>query len=193
MAKDKKTKDLQVEEKDNKATNNDTQDFSKRTTQLIALTALILAICATFASLYSGGNSSKGILAQNQASDGWSYYQAKSIKETMYRMKIEELEIDPPDNVDPAKLNELKENYKQTADRYDEEQEEIRKATAQKEADRDHFLALNKGFAGSVTYLQIAIMLTSLCGLLKQIYFWYAGMAVGAYGIFNFIQTMMTV
>ena len=58
-----------------------TKDFSKRTNQLIALTALVLAICATFASLYAGANASKGILAQSQASDGWAYYQAKSIKE----------------------------------------------------------------------------------------------------------------
>ena len=168
-------------------------DFPKRTNQLIALTALILAICATFASLYAGANASKGILAQSQASDGWAYYQAKSIKETMYRMKIEELETDPPNNVDPMQLEVLKQKYQQTAERYDAEQLEIRKAANLKEADRDHFLELNRGFAGALTYLQIAILLVSLCGLMKQIYFWYAGMAIGAYGIFNFVQAMMMV
>ena len=177
----KKTKNIEIDETKAPA------DFPKRTNQLIALTALILAICATFASLYAGANASKGILAQSQASDGWAYYQAKSIKETMYRMKIEELETDPPNNVDPMQL------YQQTADRYDDEQAEIRKAANLKEADRDHFLELNKGFAGALTYLQIAILLVSLCGLMKQIYFWYAGMAIGAYGIFNFVQAMMMV
>ena len=168
-------------------------DFSKRTNQLIALTALVLAICATFASLYAGANASKGILAQSQASDGWAYYQAKSIKETMYQMQLEELETDPPDNVDPMKLEVLKQKYRQTIDRYNAEQLDIRKNTNLKEADRDHFLELNRGFAGALTYLQIAILLTSLAGLMKQIYFWYAGMAVGAFGIFNFVQTMMMV
>ena len=49
------------------------EGFSKRTTQLIALTALFLAICATFSSLKAGAFASKGILAQNQASDGWAH------------------------------------------------------------------------------------------------------------------------
>lgn len=177
----------------NKKNSEDTKDFSKRTNQFIALTALVLAICATFSSLYAGANASKGILAQSQASDGWAYYQAKSIKEEIYKMQLEELEVDPPSNVDPEKLNVLKQKYQQTIDRYNTEQVDIRKDANQKEEDRDHFLALNKGFAGALTYLQIAIMLVSLAGLLKQIYFWYAGIAVGAFGIFNFVMTMTTV
>ncbi len=169
------------------------KEFSKRTNQFIALTALILAICATFASLYAGANASKGILAQSQASDGWAYYQAKSIKQTLYESELAMLEIDPPSNADPAKLDALKKNYSDNIARYEREQEEIRTNATAKEADRDHFLALNKGFAGALTYLQIAILLVSLAGLVKQIYFWYIGMAVGAFGIFNFVTTMMTV
>ena len=169
------------------------KDFSKRTNQLIALTALILAICATFASLYAGANASKGILAQSQASDGWAYYQAKSIKQSMYKMQLEALETDPPDNVDPTKLIILREKYQQTIDRYEAEQLDIKKEANKKEADRDHFLELNKSFAGALTYLQIAILLTSLAGLMKQIYFWYAGIAIGAFGIYNFVAAMMMV
>lgn len=178
---------------DEKKDTEETKEFSKKTTQLIALTALILAICATFASLYAGGNASKGILAQSQASDGWSYYQAKSIKQSMYKMQLEALEVDPPADLDPTRLNVLKEKYQQTIDRYENEQLEIKKEANQKEAARDHFLALNRGFAGALTYLQIAILLTSLAGLMKQIYFWYAGIAVGAFGIFNFVMTMAMV
>ena len=169
------------------------REFSKRTNQLIALTALILAICATFASLYAGANASKGILAQNQASDGWAYYQAKSIKQTLYESQLEMLEIDPPSNPDPAKLEALKKAYTDTIERYDKEQDEIKANTQAKEKDRDHFLELNKAFAGSLTYLQIAILLTSLAGLMKQLGFWYAGMAIGAFGVFNFVQAMMLV
>lgn len=169
------------------------KDFSKKTNQLIALTALVLAICATFASLYAGANASKGILAQSQASDGWAYYQAKSIKQSMYKMQLEALEIDPTDNLDPTRLTVLKQKYQQTIDRYEDEQGEIRKAANRKEADRDHYLELNRGFAGSLTYLQIAILMTSLAGLMKQIGFWYAGMAIGAFGVYNFVVTMMMV
>ncbi|MBR1646616.1 MAG: DUF4337 domain-containing protein [Selenomonadaceae bacterium] len=165
------------------------QDFPKRTNQLIALTALILAICATFSSLYAGANASKGILSQNKASDSWAYYQAKSMKETMYRIQLDALEIDPPANTNVA---ELKAKYKSEIERYDAEEEEIKATAIGHEADRDKFLALNRGFAGALTYLQIAILLTSLAGLMKQIGFWYAGIALGAFGVFNFLTTMST-
>ncbi len=168
-----------------------TQDFSKRTNQLISLTTLVLAICATFSSLYAGAYSSKAILAQSQASDNWAYYQAKSLKETFYKMKIEELEIDPPPYADAIKLTVLKQTYQQTADRYEEEQMEIRKKANLKEAERDHFLELNSGFAGAMTYLQIAILMVSLSGLMKQIHLWYASMAIGAFGVFKFAQAML--
>ena len=181
MAEDKKTD----EKKDN--------DFSKRTNQLIALTALILAICATFASLYAGANASKGILAQSQASDGWAYYQAKSIKQSIYESQLDMLELDPPANSDPTKFEALKKAYTDTVDRYEKEQGEIKAEAQAKEKDRDHFLALNKGFANALTYLQIAILLTSLAGLMKQLVFWYAGIVIGAFGVFNFVTTMMTV
>lgn len=178
---------------DKKIDENKDKDFSKRTNQLIALTALVLAICATFASLYAGANASKGILAQNQVSDGWAYYQAKGTRKTIYSSQLEILEIDPPANPDPAKLEELKKDYMETIERYDKERDDIKADTQAKEKERDHFLELNKGFAGSLTYLQIAILLVSLAGLMKQIYFWYAGIAIGAFGVFNFVQAMMMV
>lgn len=48
--------------------------LSDRQTKLVALTALLLAICATFSSLKAGGLSNAAILAQSQASDQWAYY-----------------------------------------------------------------------------------------------------------------------
>ena len=173
------------------AEDNNEKDFPKRINQLIALTALVLAICATFASLYAGANASKGILSQNKATDGWSYYQSKSLKENTYQVQLDQLELAPPANADPVKLAELKKTYQDTINRYNEEQEQISAEAKQHEADRDHFLALNKGFAGALTYLQIAILLTSLAGLMKQKYFWYAGMLIGVFGIYNFVATMM--
>ena len=166
------------------------QDFPKRTNQLIALTALILAICATFSSLYAGANASKGILSQNKATDSWAYYQAKSMKETMYRIQLDVLKLNPP--TDGQNVEALKAKWQSEIERYDKEETEIKDAAIAHEADRDKFLALNRGFAGALTFLQIAILLTSLAGLMKQIFFWYAGIAIGAFGIFNFATTMST-
>lgn len=168
------------------------EGFSKRVTQLIALTALILAITATFSSLKAGAFASKGILAQNQASDGWAYYQAKSLKENTYQVQLDELEMGVV-GVDPQRVEELKAKYREKIERYAAEQKEISAMSKEKEAERDHFLELNRGFAGALTYLQIAILLVSLAALVKQIYFWYIGMAVGLFGIYNFVAAMMMV
>ncbi|MCR5030695.1 MAG: DUF4337 domain-containing protein [Selenomonadaceae bacterium] len=166
------------------------KEFSKRTTQLIALSALVLAICATFSSLKAGAFSSKAILAQNAASNGWAYYQAKSLKENTYKVQIDHMKLAAA-TLDPEETPKLMEKYQKTVDRYKAEEKEIMADARAAEERRDKSLELNKGFAGALTFLQIAILLTSLAALVKQIWFWYAGLAVGAVGIFNFVTMMM--
>ena len=58
---------------------------------LLALTTVILAVCATLATFKGGGFSTRSVLRQNQASDQWAYYQAKSIKGNLYEMDREHL------------------------------------------------------------------------------------------------------
>ena len=178
-----------MEEKDMKQ--GDKKDLSKRTTQLIALTALILAVCATFSSLKAGGFSSKAILAQNQASDGWAYYQAKSLKENTYKVQIDQMKINPA--LDAEQKAAMMEKYQQTVDRYASEEKEISDQAKAAEASRDKFLVLYASFAGALTYLQIAILLASLAALVKQIYFWYISLGVGAVGVYFFLSTLLQV
>ncbi len=49
-----------------------------------AVTAAILAVLAALGSLLSGHAANEAILLQSQASDQWSYFQAKSIKSHLY-------------------------------------------------------------------------------------------------------------
>ena len=168
------------------------EGFSKRTTQLIALTALFLAICETFSSLKAGAFASKGILAQNQASDGWAHYQAKSLKQNTYQVQLDELEL-RTETADTEKFATLKKKYQERIDRYEAEQKEISAEAKEKEAQRDHFLELNRSFAGAVTLLQIAILLVSLAALVKQRPFWYIGMVIGVFGVYQFITSLMMV
>ena len=72
---------------------DDEKNFSDRQTKLVALTALLLAICATFSSLKAGGLTNAAILAQSQASDQWAYYQAKSLKENTYKVQIDQIKL----------------------------------------------------------------------------------------------------
>jgi Domain of unknown function (DUF4337) len=50
----------------------------------LALTTVILAVCATLSTFKGGGFSTRSVLSQTQASDQWAFYQAKSIKGYLY-------------------------------------------------------------------------------------------------------------
>ena len=180
-----------MEEKETPKEEKREKEFSKRTTQLIALTALILAVCATFSSLKAGGFSSRAILAQNQASDGWAYYQAKSLKQNTYKVQIDHMKMNP--SLDAEQKAKLIDKYQKTVDRYEEEQKEISEKAKASETARDRFLVFYGSFAGALTYLQIAILLSSLAALVKQIYFWYVSIGVGAVGIYFFVSTLLQI
>ena len=177
---------------DEKKTPNDENaehGFSRRVTQLIALSALFLAICATFATLKAGSYGNKAILAQNQASDGWAYYQSKSLKENTYKVQIDHMKMNS--SLDEAQKAKLIEKYQETVNRYKAEEKEISEKAKASEALRDRSLNLQVRFADALTYLQISILLVSLAALVKQIYFWYIGLCIGSVGVVCFISTLM--
>jgi len=150
-----------------KKKDNGEKKLSDRQTKLVALTALLLAICATFSSLKAGGLSNAAILAQSQASDQWAYYQAKSLKENTYKVQMDAIKLHKG-QFDTAQAEKIAAGYQ-----------------------RDRSLELRKGFSSGLTYLQIAILLASLTALVKQIMFWYASIVVGVIGAYYFFSTMM--
>ena len=63
----------------------------------LALTTVILAVCATMATFKGGGYSTRSIISQAQASDQWAYYQAKSVKANLYDISRDQLELQAKD------------------------------------------------------------------------------------------------
>ena len=59
---------------------------------LLALTTVILAVCATLATFKGGSHSTRAVLSQSLASDQWAYYQAKSIKGNLYELEARRYE-----------------------------------------------------------------------------------------------------
>src|SRR5689334_7659677 len=54
----------------------------------VALSTAILAVLASIAGLLSGKHANEAMMAQIEASDQWSYYQAKSIKAAVLDAKM---------------------------------------------------------------------------------------------------------
>src|ERR1700758_2558948 len=79
----------------------------------VALSTAILAVLAAIASLLSGQHANEAMMDQIEASDQWSYYQAKSIKTSVLDAKMSL--TGAPNESDQSKR-----------DRYEKEQEEIK-------------------------------------------------------------------
>ena len=157
---------------------------------LLALTTVILAVCATLATFKGGGYSTKTVLNQAMASDQWAYYQAKGIKGNLYEVEAlrlkRELELAPKASV-PLLEKSLADVEKKVVKYEGEKAEIFKKATAFEEAKAD---AQRHGapFGLAVIFLQIAILLSSIAALMKKQPVYWAGLAVGIVGVVYFID-----
>lgn len=158
----------------------------------LALSTVILAVCATLSTFKGGGFSTRAVMSQSQASDQWAYYQAKSIKSYMYQMQMEKLELEQPALAKTAAASVAETyqakiaDYKKKIEKYEKEKAEIQQEAKSLEAIRDDAQRHSKTFGMAVIFLQIAILLSSIAGLLKKKPVWYVGLAAGAGGLVFF-------
>jgi len=156
----------------------------------LALTTVIFAVCATLSTLKGGGYGSKAVMSQAQASDQWSYYQAKSIKGYLYELQRDKLELELKTGARSAagEYRKKVQFYQDEIDRYKEEKEAIKKKAETLEASRDDAQKHSGAFGLAAMFLQIAILLSSIAALMKQKYFWFLGLAAGAFGLVYFFD-----
>jgi hypothetical protein len=160
----------------------------------LALTTVILAVCATLATFKGGGYSTRSVMTQTQASDQWAFYQAKSIKGYLYEMQKDKLELEltalgakAPQAVRDEYAKRI-DGYGKKIAKYEEDKAQIQKAAKQFESTRDDAQKHSQGFGIAVIFLQIAILLSSIAALIKKKLVWLLGLAVGAVGIFYFVN-----
>ena len=136
-------------------------------TRRVALTTAIFAVILAFSSL--GGNNAmkEMILAQQQASDQWAYYQAKAGREHFYRGQKMRLELDllEKETLKP----EIRQRYatllKEMAtqeERYGKERKDIEKEARKLEHERDIARGKDPYFDFSEVLLQIAIVMATV-------------------------------
>src|SRR5947208_2490265 len=97
----------------------------------LSFSTALIAVLAAVAALESGSYSNEALLQKNEAllaqakaSDQWSYYQAKSVKATVYATQAESSKSSNPDFAKKAQAE---------ADRYALEEQEIRKTATELE------------------------------------------------------------
>jgi hypothetical protein len=160
----------------------------------LALTTVILAVCATLSTFKGGSFSTRSVLSQTQAANQWAYYQAKGIKSYLYEIQKEKLELELVEHQeDTASASPMVESQKKTiaayADRiskYNAEKAAIEKEAKRLEAIRDEAQKHSQVFGIAVIFLQIAILLSSVAALMKKKLVWYLGILMGVIGIVYF-------
>ncbi len=158
----------------------------------LALTTVILAVCATLSTFKGGNFSTLAVMSQSRASDQWSYYQAKSIKGYVYEIQKEKLELELK-GMGPRASKSLAEGYEKKIDeyakktkKYDGERAKIDNDARELERIRDDAQKHSRAFGMAVIFLQIAILLSSIAALMKKKLLWLLGCLVGIFGIVYF-------
>lgn len=163
----------------------------------LALSTVILAVCATLSTFKGGGFSTRSVMSQSQASDQWAYFQAKGIKGYLYELQREKIELElkaAGPKAQKALIEEYEgkiESYSKKIKKYDEEKKEIEKKARELEAVRDEAQKHSQAFGMAVIFLQIAILLSSIAALLKKKPVWVLGVLIGIVGIVYFVNGFM--
>src|SRR5437660_10974834 len=110
----------------------------------VALSTAILAVLAAIAGLLSGRYVNEAMMNQIEASDQWSYYQAKSIKAAVLDAKTSL--SGAPDGADQSKRA-----------RYEKEQEEIKSEAERKRAAAKSYFHKHEVFSRGVTMFQMQL------------------------------------
>ena len=164
----------------------------------LALTTVILAVCATLSTFKGGSFSTRSVLSQTQAANQWAYYQAKGIKTYLYEIQKErlELELEEGNGLSSSAVVSHTKKIASYADRiakYNAEKASIEKEARRLEAIRDDAQRHARVFSIAVIFLQIAILLSSVAALMKKKLVWYLGILTGTIGIVYFANGFLLV
>jgi len=156
--------------------------FSRRVALVTAVYAVVLAIAGL------GGKYAmkEMLLAQQQSSDQWAFYQAKVIREHQYRAQKLMLEVQLAEPIGlaaaaRARLEALAKKFGEEEKRYNAEKKDIEREAKKLEHERDLYRTRDPYFDYAEVLLQIAVVCASVAILAgSTAMFWFSmAMALG--------------
>jgi Domain of unknown function (DUF4337) len=157
---------------------------SRRWTDLAARTTAVLAVLAAIASGQYAESFSRTILAQTEASDAWSYYQAKSIKKYLAQGQ-QELAVALSDGRPAAggRLGDLGRDAAERVKRYDEELADIKAKADALEARKRRHERRGARFQGAFIALQAGVVLSTVAASSRRKELWVGALLCGVAGL----------
>ncbi|MGZ3418285.1 MAG: DUF4337 domain-containing protein [Polyangiales bacterium] len=139
----------------------------------VALSSALIAVLAALSALLAGHYANEAMLEQMKASDGWAYFQAKSIKANVLQTKVDLL---------TALGKEVSAKDAEKIAEYGKEQKEIEEHAKHEEHASEGHMQRHSVLARAVTVFQIAIALSAIAVLTKKKQVWYGSMLLGVAG-----------
>src|SRR6266852_7501522 len=149
-----------------------------------ARTTAVLAVMAAVSSGQYASQFSHTILAQAEASDQWSYYQAKSIKRHLVQAQVElltALALTQP--AAAAELSKLQANDAAAVKKYEQELAEAKVKAEKIEADKRLHEKQGNWFQGAFIVLQAGVVLCTIASSSKRKELWAVAIALGVLGL----------
>jgi hypothetical protein len=151
---------------------------------LVSITIAVLAVVAavassleTFESASAIISANKAVLAQDQATDQWAFYEAKSIKKNLYALAADQAGPKAADYGKKAKDEGAGQDLAQAeAKRLESAREDALKDSERHEG-RHHRLTIG------ATVLEMGIALSTIAIVTKRRWPWMIALALGAVGI----------
>lgn len=160
----------------------------KTFTKRVALTTAIFAVVLAIASLGGNNATKEMLLAQQQASDQWAFYQAKAIREHIYgtqKVRLEADLIERGGTMNP----EVRKSYESLRDkmgeeeaRYHNEKKKIEEEAKALEHERDVNRVRDPYFDYAEALLQISIVMASISILAASRHMYYFAIVIALFG-----------
>jgi hypothetical protein len=168
--------------------------FSRR----VALTTAVYAVILAIASLGAGNAMKQMLLAQQQSSDQWAFYQAKVIREHLYRaqalvMQAELADVAAARGPRQEKQQQLAARFSEEEKRYNAEKKDIEKDAKRLEQDRDHYRQRDRYFELAEVFLQIAIVCSSVAILATSRAMFGFSMIMASLGVLSTLNGFLLV
>ncbi len=156
----------------------------------LAVTTILFSACATLSTFKGGGFSNRAILAQANASDQWSFYQAKSVKQHTFELARDDLGLQLLSVKDSTVAHAFQAkiaSYSSDVARYQADKDKAMNDAKAFVSDREDYQKHGARFAEAVVYLQVAIVFSALAALMKKKLLWLLGSASGSVGLVYFL------
>ncbi len=161
----------------------------KKFTRSVALVTALFAVALAITSLGGSNAMKEMLLAQQQASDQWAFYQAKAIREHLYRSQKMMLESELTllaGTVAPEAAERIRLTAKTLTDeeaRYNTEKKEIEQAAVKLERERDVNRSKDPYFDYAEVLLQIAIVMASVAIISSSRAVFYFSLVAACFGV----------